>query len=108
MEGQNPFRFNEKAVATPVATEMKKICLSLAALLAAGGTAFAASVVNRDSEPYTLIVTEGSNQAELSVPAGATLEFCPTGCFVTMPDGDRQVLIGSETIEISGGKGVIK
>ena len=67
------------------------------------GRRIAASAVNLDNEPRTLIVTEGGNKPELALAAGETVEFCPAGCFVTMPNGDREALTGSETIEISGG-----
>jgi hypothetical protein len=87
---------------------MKKFCLAFAALLAMSGSGMTASVVNLDSEPRTLIVTEGGSKSELALAAGETAEFCPAGCFVTMPNGDREVLNGSETIEISGGVGKVK
>ncbi|BCH24348.1 hypothetical protein MesoLjLc_40100 [Mesorhizobium sp. L-8-10] len=87
---------------------MKKYCLAFAALLAMDGHGMAASAVNLDSEPRTLVVTEGGNKTELALPAGQTVEFCPNGCFVTMPNGDREALTGSETIEISGGAARIK
>lgn len=87
---------------------MKKFCLAFAALLAMGGTGMTASVVNLDSEPRTLVVTEAGNKSELALPAGQTVEFCLNGCFVTMPNGDREALTGSETIEISGGVAKIK
>lgn len=67
-----------------------------------------ASAVNLDSEPRTLIVTEGGSKSELALAAGETVEFCPSGCFVTMPNGDREVLTGTETIEISGGVGKVR
>jgi len=87
---------------------MKKFCLAFAALLAMSGTGMTASAVNLDSEPRTLIVTEGGSKSELALAAGETVEFCPAGCFVTMPNGDREVLTGTETIEISGGAGKVK
>ena len=68
----------------------------------------AASAVNLDAEPRTLIVTENGSKSELSIAAGETVEFCSGGCFVTMPNGDREALTGTETIEISGGVGKIK
>jgi hypothetical protein len=77
-------------------------------LIAAGGQAHAASATNLDNEPRTLLVTEGGSQSELAVAAGETVEFCPTGCFVTMPNGDREALTGSERIEISNGQAKIK
>lgn len=87
---------------------MNKFCLALAGLLATSGMGIAASAVNLDSQPHTLIVTEGGNKTELAVAAGETVEFCSNGCFVTMPNGDREALTGSEVIEISGGIARIK
>lgn len=79
-----------------------------ALLLAFSGAAHAASAVNLDSETRTLIVTEGGSKSELALNAGETVEFCPNGCFVTMPNGDREALTGTETVEISGGVAHIK
>ena len=78
------------------------------ALTAASGSAFAASAVNKDAETRTLIVTEGGGQRQLRLAAGETVEFCPNGCFVTLPNGDLEALTGSETVEISGGVARIK
>ena len=78
------------------------------AVLAVGGSALAASVVNKDSEIRTLIVTEGGSKTKLALHPGETVEFCPNGCFVTWPNGDLEPLTGSETIEISGGVARIK
>ena len=85
-----------------------KLCVAIIALLAMSGTGITASAVNRDSEPRMLIVTEGGNKTELALAAGETVEFCPAGCFVTMPNGDREALTGSETVEISGGVAKVK
>ncbi|MGI6855792.1 hypothetical protein [Mesorhizobium sp. 1B3] len=87
---------------------MNKISLALAGLLATSGMGMAASAVNLDSEPHTLIVTENGGRNELTIGAGETVEFCANGCFVTMPNGDRQALTGSEIVEISGGAARIK
>lgn len=77
---------------------MNKISLALAGLLATSGMGMAASAVNLDSEPHTLIVTENGGRNELTIGAGETVEFCANGCFVTMPNGDRQALTGSEIV----------
>jgi len=87
---------------------MMKSVLIAAALVAFGGQAYAASAVNLDKEPRTIIVTEGGNKQEIALGAGETVEFCSGGCFVTMPNGDREALTGGETVEISGGVGKIK
>jgi hypothetical protein len=87
---------------------MLKFCVAGAMLLAAGGEAFAASATNLDNEPRSLIVTEGGNQTELVIGAGETVDFCPSGCFVQMPNGDREALTGSEIIEIANGVAKVK
>ncbi|WP_157016136.1 hypothetical protein [Mesorhizobium xinjiangense] len=87
---------------------MNRIVLVLVSLLALNGAAFAARAINNDSEPRTLIVSEGGSRTELPIAAGETVEFCPSGCFVTMPNGDREALTGKETIEISNGKARIR
>lgn len=87
---------------------MFKSVVAAVAMIAAGGTAYGASAVNLDSEARTLIVTEGGSKSELTLAGGETVEFCAGGCFVTMPNGDREALTGSETVEISGGVGRIK
>jgi hypothetical protein len=87
---------------------MSRLLVAAAALIAMNGLGWSASVVNHDAEPRTLIVTEGGTKSELALAAGETVEFCLNGCFVTMPNGDREVLTGTETIEISGGKGRIQ
>lgn len=65
--------------------------------------AFAASVVNNGSSAVVLQVVEGGSRVELAVEAGASESFCPSGCFVTLPNGDRIGLEGGETIEIKDG-----
>jgi hypothetical protein len=87
---------------------MKKILIALIALPLTASAVFAASAVNKDSETRTLVVTEGSSRTELPIAPGDNVEFCPSGCFVTMPNGDREALKGSETNEIVGGQAVIK
>lgn len=87
---------------------MWKSVIAAVALLAADGAAFAASAVNMDSETRTLVVTEGGSRSELALAGGETVEFCPDGCFVTLPNGDLEALTGEETVEISGGVGRIK
>ena len=89
---------------------MKKTLIAAAALtvaLAPAALASAASVTNLDDTEHTLIVTEGGNQVELSIGPGETIEICPEGCFVTMPNGDREVLTGTETLSIEASRGRI-
>lgn len=86
---------------------MKKLALTVA-VLALSLPAHAASVTNKDDVERTLIVTEGGNRSEVVLSAGETIDFCGGGCFVTMPNGDREALTGSESIEISGGRAEFK
>lgn len=87
---------------------MKSTIAAILLVLAGSSAALAASVVNNDKEQRMLVVTEGARQTQLAVGAGKTVEFCAGGCFITMPNGDRAVLKGNETIEISGGVGHLK
>jgi len=83
---------------------MKTVALTFAAILAGTAVSLAASATNTDSEPRTIVVTEGGTQSELLIAAGETVQFCQNGCFVTMPNGDREALTGGEAIEITGGR----
>lgn len=86
---------------------MKRLMVALVVLAGLSGAAAAASVTNGDGEAVMLKVTEGSQQSELAVGPGETIEFCASGCFVTMPNGDREALSGSEKVTISGGKATV-
>lgn len=87
---------------------MKRVLLGFTLLLSVGGPCMAASAINLDNETRTITVAEGGSRSEISLRAGESAEFCPDGCFVTMPNGDREALTGVETIEISGGVGHVK
>jgi hypothetical protein len=87
---------------------MWKSFLLAGALLATVMTADAATAVNNDTETRTLIVTEGGSRSELALAGGESADFCPNGCFVTLPNGDVTPLTGSETVVISGGVAHIK
>jgi hypothetical protein len=87
---------------------MWKSLIAAAALVANGQAALAATAVNNDNQPRTLIVTEGGGKSELSLAAGETVEFCSNGCFVTLPNGDLEALTGAETVTISNGVAKIK
>lgn len=82
---------------------MLRLCITTSLVFGVGEQTFAASVTNHDSEPRTLRVTEAGNQIDLVVAGGETVEFCQSGCFVTLPNGDREALTGNEVIEISNG-----
>ena len=69
--------------------------------------ALAASLTNQDSEPRTLVVTENGVKSELVIGAGQTVSFCAAGCFITLPNGDRAALAGSESVELLGSDAII-
>lgn len=83
------------------------IAAALTAALATPAIASAASVTNSDDVEHILVVTEGGDQVELSIAPGETIEICPEGCFVTMPNGDREVLAGGEKLSIEASRGKI-
>lgn len=82
---------------------MKKLLLASAALVAMASGGNAASIVNNDAESRTVVVTEGGSQQELPLAGGERADFCPNGCFISL-GGERETLLGTEQIEISGGK----
>lgn len=70
--------------------------------------AMAASVTNRDGDTQVLVVVEGGSRVEVALEPGATETICPSGCFVTLPNGDRIALNGGEVVEIEGGAASVK
>lgn len=84
---------------------MSRPILTLLLLASAAVPALAASAVNDEDEARTITVTEGAEQRRVTVEPGASLMFCPDGCFVTMPNGDRYALSGDETIALVDGGG---
>ena len=77
-------------------------------LLMFATAASAATIVNKDDKAHMLVITEGGQQAEVGIAPGQSIGVCNGGCFVTMPNGDRETLSGGETVEINGGKATIK
>jgi hypothetical protein len=84
---------------------MKRFMIAATTLIAAQGGALAASVTNLDAVEHVLVVTEGGTQTEIPIAPGQTIEFCLEGCFVQMPNGDREALTGTETLEIEASRG---
>lgn len=70
--------------------------------------ALAATVTNSDDTTHTLVISEGGNQSSVTIAPGETIEVCPSGCFVTMPNGDREVLTGSEKLYIEASRSVFE
>ncbi len=67
----------------------------------------AATLENKDSDTQTVTVTEDGVRNELAVATGEVITFCNDGCFITMPNGDRAALSGSESVQIVGGAAII-
>ncbi|MGR9157125.1 hypothetical protein [Rhizobium leguminosarum] len=63
---------------------------------------------NTDPAAVVLVITESGQRVEVVVDAGASESLCPSGCFMTTPDGDRIGLDGGETIDIVKGSAVVK
>lgn len=70
--------------------------------------AWAASVSNAGSASIVLQAVEDGNRSEVAIDAGASETICSSGCFVTLPNGDRIGLEGGETIEIKDGSATVK
>ncbi len=72
------------------------------------GSGFAASIHNAGSSAVVLVVVEDGNKAEVALDAGGSDVICASGCFLTLPNGDRIGLAGGETVEIKDGVATIK
>ena len=87
---------------------MKSVVYAIAALALSAGLAHAATITNNDGAAIMVTITEGGQQSEVGIGPGQSVSVCAGGCFVTMPNGDREALSGGEIVEISGGKASIK
>jgi predicted porin len=87
---------------------MLKALLASAGLALAATTAGAATLVNLGDAPVTIVVTEDGQKNEVTAGPAETVQFCVAGCFVTLPNGERQALAGTETLEITGADVLIK
>ncbi|CAN7484744.1 hypothetical protein LJR030_004970 [Rhizobium sp. LjRoot30] len=87
---------------------MKSVLGSLVAFCIFAAPAAAATVTNKDGATVVLTVVENGSRMEIVLDAGGSETLCPTGCFVTLPNGDRIALDGGENVEILNGSAVIK
>ena len=87
---------------------MKRIITVLAAFLALTGIGHAATVTNKGSDTVVLVVVENGSRMDVAVDAGMSESLCSSGCFVTLPNGDRIALDGGATVKIIDGSAVIK
>ena len=72
------------------------------------GPGLAASIHNTGSSAVVLVVVEDGNKTEVALDAGSSDSICASGCFLTLPNGDRIGLAGGETVEIKDGVATIK
>ena len=86
---------------------MKRMIMMLLVSTAMSAPAMAASVTNKDADTQVLVIEDGS-RVEVALEPGATETICPSGCFVTLPNGDRIALNGAENVEIEGGEASVK
>ena len=70
--------------------------------------AVAATVTNKDADTQVLVIVEDGSRMEVALEPGATETICASGCFVTLPNGDRIALNGGEDVEIKGGEASVK
>lgn len=87
---------------------MKRVLIAIATLGLTAAATQAATVKNNDDKAYTLVVTEGGQRSEIALGAGQSITVCSGGCFITLPNGDREALSGGEAVEISGGRAKVK
>ena len=71
-------------------------------------SSLAAVIINNENTDQIITVTEGASKHEMVITVGEQTDFCAGGCFVMLPNGDREVLTGSETIILQDGKATIK
>ncbi len=81
--------------------------IAITALTAAAGSAYAASVSNKDAEAVTIVVTEDGERQEVEIAAGGQTQVCPAGCFVSFPAGGMLALTGNENVVVEKGEGKI-
>ena len=55
-----------------------------------------------------IIVVEDGKRLEVELQPGDQQTICASGCFVTLPDGDRIGLEGGENVKIVNGSAVVK
>lgn len=80
---------------------MKKLMLALGIVLLSSTNALAVELTNKDSQAYTVKVTEeGSQTQEVFLEPGATQEVCKANCQIEI-DGIGSInATGTETITI--------
>ncbi len=82
---------------------MVRIPLALLAAFTTFDHAVAATLTNSGSSAVVVQVADSSGRYDVSLEPGASEDVCPSGCFVTLPNGDRIGLGGQETVDIHDG-----
>lgn len=87
---------------------MKRFLVAGVVALVGGAPVYAAQVTNKDDKTVVIVVVDDGSRMNVAIAPGATESICPSGCFMTAPDGDRIGLDGGETVEIKGGSATVK
>jgi hypothetical protein len=90
---------------------MKQVVAQLLVVIGSvlvAGHGLAASVENTGSSAVVLVVVEDGTKTEVTLDAGGADMICMSGCFLTLPNGDRIGLAGGENVEIKDGVATIK
>lgn len=82
---------------------MVRIPLALLALFTSLHAAGAATLTNSGDSVVVVQVADTSGRYDVSLDPGASEDVCPSGCFVTLPNGDRIGLGGQEKVDIHDG-----
>ncbi|WP_018688371.1 hypothetical protein [Ahrensia kielensis] len=86
---------------------IKTVFIAGSAIMVTAFAASAASIENKDSSAHTLSVTEDGVKNEIIIGANEIVTICQSGCFITMPNGDRAALSGGESVQIVDGAAII-
>ena len=85
-----------------------KTVLAIAFTAFAVNSTAAATLTNKDPDSQTIVVTEDGVKSEVAIASGESVTICDGGCFLTLPNGDRAALAGSEDVDIVNGGAIIK
>ncbi len=88
--------------------KMTLATIAAIAMMAVPAVSQAATIINNDGQAHSLTITEGGQTSDVAISGGQSIQTCAGGCFITFPNGDRETLSGSETVEINGGKASFK
>jgi hypothetical protein len=91
-----------------MAMKTRLLTITSTAMLTFASAVPAAEITNADAKSVVVTVVENGSRLNLPLSPGATESICPSGCFITAPNGDRVGLSGGETVEITGGAAIVK